>query len=189
VTRLPIIEYPDERLRTASAPVTVFDAALGSLIDDLVETLHATTGIGLCAPQTGELRRVLVMDLSGDGSAPQAYVNPEILSRSGLAIVEESCLSLPGVAAKVFRSARVRVRASDRTGRSFERDLEGMHAVCLQHESDHLDGKLFTDRLSALRRLRFRTALAALERKASRSARSREAAGVRATPDPRQAVR
>lgn len=169
---LPILEYPDERLRTPAAPVTVFDAALGSLIDDLVETLHASTGIGLCAPQTGDLRRVLVMDLSDDGSAPQAYVNPEILSRSGLAIVEESCLSLPGIAAKVMRSGQVRVRASDRNGQTFERDLDGMHAVCLQHESDHLDGKLFTDRLSALRRLRFRSAFAALEGGTSRPVRS-----------------
>ena len=166
MTRLPIIEYPDERLRTPAAPVTVFDAALGSLIDDLVETLHATSGIGLCAPQTGDLRRVLVMDLSEDGSAPQAYVNPEILSRSGFAIAEESCLSLPGITAKVVRSAAVRVRASDRDGRPFERDLDGMHAICLQHESDHLDGMLFTDRLSRLRRLRFRSAFAALERDA-----------------------
>ena len=168
--RLPIIEYPDERLRTQADPVTVFDAALGSLIDDLVETLHATTGIGLCAPQTGNSRRVLVMDLSGDGSAPEAYVNPEILSRSGFAIVDESCLSLPGITAKVVRSAEVRVRASGRDGRTFERDLEGMHAVCLQHESDHLDGKLFTDRLSRLRRLRFRSAFATLERAARQRA-------------------
>lgn len=172
MARLPIIEYPDERLRTPAAPVTVFDEALGSLIDDLLETLHASPGIGLCAPQTGDLRRVLVMDLSDDGSAPRTYVNPEILSRSGLAIATESCLSLPGISARVMRSAQVRVRASDRNGRTFERDLDGMHAICLQHESDHLDGKLFTDRLSSLRRLRLRSAFAALQRQADQRAGS-----------------
>ena len=164
---LPIIEYPDERLRARSDAVTSFDAAFGAFVDDLVATLHASPGIGLCAPQVGTLRRVLVADLSDDGSDPQEYVNPELLSRSGLAVVDERCLSLPGISAKIVRAAAVTVRASDRAGRVFERELEGMHAVCVQHEIDHLDGKLFTDRLSAFRRLRHRSALAALERRAA----------------------
>jgi peptide deformylase len=153
MTRLAILEVPDPRLRQPSAPVATFDASLVRLVDDLVETLHDAGGIGLAAPQTGHLTRVLVMDLTGDRSGPEAYVNPSILARSAFGLVEESCLSLPGVVANVVRATRVKVRAQDATGAVFERDLEGMHAVCLQHEVDHLDGKLFVDRLSAVRRM------------------------------------
>jgi len=166
VTRLTIIEYPDPRLHTPAEPVASFDAALGSLPDDLGETLHASSGIGLCAPQVGELAQVLVVDLGEPASDPHEYVNPEFLARSGLAVIEESCLSLPGISANVMRSATVRVRARDRSGQGFERDLEGMRAICLQHEMDHLAGKLFVDRISAVRRLRFRSRLAALRERA-----------------------
>ncbi len=154
----PILEYPDPRLRMRADPVTVFDASVAELVDDLLEALYATTAIGLSAPQVDDRRRVLVADLSGDGSAPQVYVNPEILSSAMPGIVEESCLSVPGVVGNVVRSTRVRVRAQDRFGKPFERDLEGMDAVCLQHEMDHLEGKLFVDRLSPIRRLLFRAA-------------------------------
>jgi peptide deformylase len=101
----------------------------------------------------GVFERVAVTDLSGEATDPQVYVNPEILSRSAIGLVEESCLSVPGVVGNVFRATRVRVRAQDRQGRTFERDLDGMHAVCLQHEIDHLEGKLFIDRLWFWRRL------------------------------------
>jgi peptide deformylase len=155
--RRPILEYPDPRLRERSAPVTAFDAGLAHLVEDLVETLHATpAGIGISAPQVGDLRQVLIMDLTESRTAPEVYINPAILSRSVPGLVEESCLSIPGVVGNVVRSTQLRVRAVDAEGRPFERDLEGMHAVCLQHEVDHLEGKLFIDRLPLPQRLRFR---------------------------------
>ncbi|MFW5680910.1 MAG: peptide deformylase [Pseudomonadota bacterium] len=150
---LAILRYPDPRLRLKAVPVVDFDDALRGFVDDLVATLHAHGGIGLAATQVGDLRQVLVMDLSGTASAPEVYVNPVILSRSVSALVEESCLSIPGVVGNVVRSIKVRVRAQDPHGMVFERDLEDMHAVCLQHEIDHLEGRLFIDRLSLLRRL------------------------------------
>ncbi len=160
MARLAILEYPDPRLRVPSKPVTRFDAALSRRIDDLIETLHAAEAIGLSAPQVDDRRQLLVMDLSGDGSAPQVYVNPEILDSSTLGLVEESCVSLPGIVGNVIRPTEVRVRAQDRSGEPFERHLSGMQAVCLQHEMDHLAGKLLVDRLSLLRRLRIRVAAA-----------------------------
>jgi len=157
---LPIIEYPDPRLRERSEPVTIFDAELGQLVDDLIETLHATKAIGLSAPQANVFRQVLVTDLSGNASDPQVYINPEILAKSVPGLVEESCLSVPGVVGNVVRATQVRVRAQDRSGKMFESNLEGMHAVCVQHEMDHLVGKLFVDRLSWFRRLRLRASAA-----------------------------
>jgi peptide deformylase len=164
MARLAILEYPDPRLRQSSRPVTAFNADLGRLIDDLFETLYGTTGIGLSAPQAGDLRRVLVMDLSGNATAPQVYINPEILASTMPGLVEESCLSVPGVVGNVVRATQVRVRAQDKDGKAFECDLEGMHAVCVQHEMDHLDGRLFVDRLSWIRRLRARAAAKARAR-------------------------
>ncbi|TVR64137.1 MAG: peptide deformylase [Gemmatimonadales bacterium] len=157
---LPILQYPDPRLRLVSAPVDRFDQELLRRIDELFETLYATTGIGLSAPQVGDLRRIVVMDLSGSHSKPELYVNPEILSSDVMGLVEESCLSIPGVVGNVVRATKLRVRAVDRAGHPFERDLEGMHAVCMQHEVDHLDGKLFIDKLPMIRRLAIRTSAA-----------------------------
>jgi len=156
VPERPILEYPDPRLRQRSAPVSIFDDDLGRLVGDLFDTLYATSGIGLSAPQLGTLQRVLIMDHSGSASAPEVYVNPELLQRAAIGIVEESCLSVPGVTGNVFRATRVRVRAQDQRGAAFERELEGMPAVCLQHEIDHLEGKLFIDRLMPWRRLLIR---------------------------------
>jgi peptide deformylase len=153
---LPILEYPDPRLRLRAQPVATFDADLSRLIDDLLETLYASRGIGLAAPQIGERRQVLVVDLSGNASSPEVFVNPEILASAVPGLVEESCLSVPGVVGDVVRATTLRVRAWDREGRSFERTVDGMLAVCLQHEMDHLAGKLFIDRLSLFRRLRIR---------------------------------
>jgi peptide deformylase len=160
MAKLPIIEYPDPRLRLPAGPVSAFDATLARLVDDLLETLYATGGIGLSAPQAGIRRQVLVMDLSGNASAPQVYINPEILSSAVPALVEESCLSVPGIVGNLVRATRLRVRAHDPAGQVFERDLEDMHAVCLQHELDHLTGRLFIDHLSLVRRLRIRLAAA-----------------------------
>lgn len=164
MSRLPILEYPDPRLRLRARPVDRFDDDLARLVDDLVDTLSATGGIGLCAPQVNHLRRVLVLQLSGD-PAPQVYVNPEIESSAVPALVEESCLSVPGFVGNVIRATRVLVRAQDVTGAPIVRELEGMAAVCLQHEVDHLDGVLFVDRLPLLRRLAFRAASLARSRR------------------------
>lgn len=162
---LPILEYPDPRLRLCSKPVTAFDADLGRLIDDLLETLYSTTGIGLSAPQAGVHRQVLVMDLSGSASSPQVYVNPQVLTSAVPALVQESCLSVPGIVDNVVRATQLRARAWDRSGQPFVRDLEGMDAVCLQHEMDHLAGRLFIDHLSLLRRLLARAGASARSRR------------------------
>lgn len=153
MARRDILVHPDPILRQPSAAVTAFDDDLQQLVDDLLETLYATSGIGLSAPQVGELRQVAVMDLSGNASAPEVYVNPAILAQARPGLVEESCLSLPGVVGNVVRATRLTARAQDRHGVAFERDLHEMHAVCLQHELDHLNGLLFIDRLSWFRRL------------------------------------
>lgn len=157
MARLAILEYPDPRLRLPSAPVAAFDASLDRLIDDLLETLYATNSIGLSAPQADDRRQVLVADLSADRSAPCIYVNPEVLSSAKPGFVEERCLSVPGVVASIWRPTHLRVRARDRSGEPFERELDGMDAVCVHHEMDHLAGKLFVDRMSAVRRLFHRT--------------------------------
>ena len=168
------MQYPDARLRCKTDPVNSFDHALQSLIDDLRNTLYESSGIGLSAPQLGESKRVLVMDLSNDKSSFDIYINPEILKKSGLAFVQESCLSLPGIKANVMRAAQLTVRAQTITGEPFERELEGMFAVCLQHELDHLDGILFIDRISRLRALRFRRTLKALEQRNTADAENQQ---------------
>ena len=170
MARLDILEYPDPRLRLQAKPVTQFDETLAELIDNLLETLHATKGIGLSAPQVNDQRQVLVIDLSGNASASQVYINPAILSKAAWGLVEESCLSVPGITGNVVRATEVRVRALDRAGETFERDLTGMEAVCLQHEMDHLAGKLFIDRLSLFRRLRMRFLAGSKARKSGNAA-------------------
>ena len=154
-----ILEFPDPRLRTRARPVTTFDAALGTLIDDLFETMYAAPGIGLAATQIDVHQRVIVIDTSSDRSGQLALVNPEILAREGEASTEEGCLSVPGIFDDVKRAAKVKVRAQDRTGAVFERDYEDILAVCIQHEMDHLEGKLFVDYLSDLKRERIRKKL------------------------------
>ena len=154
-----ILEYPDPRLRTKAAPVTVFDAALGTLIDDMLETMYAAPGIGLAATQVDVHQRVLVIDISDERNAPLTIVNPEILVREGQAQSEEGCLSVPGIFDDVKRAAKIRLRAQDKNGVSFEHDYDGILAVCIQHEMDHLEGKLFVDYLSDLKRERIRKKL------------------------------
>jgi len=161
VTRLAILEYPDPRLRTVARPVTAFDTALAALIDDLFETLYSARAIGLAATQVDVHQQVLVIDVSAQRNAPEVFINPRILARQHPGRVEESCLSVPGVLETVERATQVRVRAVGRAGRPFERELEGLEAVCLQHEMDHLAGKLFLDRLPFLARWRTRRRLAA----------------------------
>jgi len=152
MTKLAILEYPDPRLRTRATPVAVVDDAVRQLIDDLLETMYASKGIGLAASQVDIHRRVLVLDISDGRDQPMAFINPEILEAEGSAPGEEGCLSLPGIYDKLERAARVRVRALDRNGEPFELQADGLLGVCIQHEMDHLDGKLFVDYLSELKR-------------------------------------
>jgi peptide deformylase len=154
-----ILEFPDPRLRTRAQPVTQFDAELGRLVDDMFETMYAAPGIGLAATQVDVHKRLIVIDVSDAKNEPLVFINPEILSREGVAETEEGCLSVPGIFDEVQRAAKVRVRAQDRTGAVFERDYEGVLAVCVQHEMDHLEGKLFVDYLSDLKRQRIRKKL------------------------------
>jgi len=160
---LKIVEYPDPILREQSVPVADFNSAVSALVDNLIDTLNSTTGIGLSAPQVGCSYQIMVMDLSEDKSDPQVLINPKIVSKSGFAIAQESCLSIPGVSANIIRSGSIRIVAKTLSGSSIESDFENMHAICVQHEIDHLQGKLFIDRVSRLRKLRFKNTLNALE--------------------------
>lgn len=159
MARLPILEFPDPRLRTRAQPVAKVDATVRRLIDDMFETMYAAPGIGLAATQVNVHQRVLVLDISENGSTPLALINPEIVARDGIEETEEGCLSVPGIYDKVTRAEQVRVRALDRDGKSFEMNADGLLAVCIQHEMDHLEGKLFVDYLSELKRTRIRKKL------------------------------
>jgi peptide deformylase len=159
MAQLSILEFPDPRLRTRAAPVREFDAPLGRLIEDMLETMYAAPGIGLAATQVNVHRALLVVDVSEAKNEPQVFINPQILSRDGATQTEEGCLSVPQTYELVERAARARVRAQDKQGQYFERDLEGLLAVCVQHEMDHLDGRLFVDYLSSLKRERIRRRL------------------------------
>jgi peptide deformylase len=154
-----ILEFPDQRLRTRAQPVTQFDAELGQLIDDMFETMYAAPGIGLAATQVDVHKRLLVIDVSEARNEPLVFINPEILAREGVAETEEGCLSVPGIFDEVKRAAKIRVRFQDRTGAVSERDFDDVLAVCIQHEMDHLEGKLFVDYLSDLKRQRIRKKL------------------------------
>jgi peptide deformylase len=151
---LDIIEAPDRRLTTKTAPVERIDADLLRLLDDMLETMYAAPGIGLAAPQVGVLKRAFVADLGGEGEhAPIYVINPEIIARSEATnLAEEGCLSLPKQFGEVARSDQVRVRYLDRAGATQEIEAEGLLARCLQHEIDHLNGILFVDHLSPLKR-------------------------------------
>jgi peptide deformylase len=159
MARLQILEFPDPRLRTRAQPVVEVDDALRKLIDDMFETMYEAPGIGLAATQVNVHKRVLVIDLSQDRSQPLVLINPEIIERSGVEETEEGCLSVPGIYDKVTRAERIRVRTLDRFGKSHEIEAAGLLAVCIQHEMDHLEGKLFVDYLSELKRTRIRKKL------------------------------
>lgn len=156
---LPILEFPDPRLRTRAQPVERVDAGLRQLIDEMFETMYAAPGIGLAATQVNVHKRLLVIDISEQRNERLALINPEIVSHSGMEETEEGCLSVPGVYEKVKRAERIRVRALDRDGKQIEFDAHGLLAVCIQHEMDHLEGKLFVDYLSDLKRTRIRRKL------------------------------
>jgi peptide deformylase len=157
---LPILHFPDPRLHTRAKPIMVVDADIRKLAADMAETMYAAPGIGLAATQVDVHQRLLVLDISEDKSQLQVFINPEIISRSGECEGEEGCLSVPGIYEMVKRSERVQVRALDLEGKRFEVDAEGLLAVCLQHEIDHLDGKVFVEYLSRLKLSRLKARLA-----------------------------
>ncbi|HEV7779600.1 MAG TPA: peptide deformylase [Luteibacter sp.] len=149
---LTIIEFPDPRLRTVAQPVTVFDEKLKAFVEDMFETMYSANGVGLAATQVNVHERVLVADMSDERNQPLALVNPEILEKDGAQVYQEGCLSFPGIYADVTRALSVKVRAQDVTGKEIVVEAEGPLAVCIQHEMDHLAGKVFVDHLSALKR-------------------------------------
>lgn len=168
---LKILKFPDPRLRTKAVPVEVVDDEIRRLVDDLLQTMYAAPGIGLAATQVDIHKRVLVLDVSESKDEPQCFINPEILEQEGRSSSEEGCLSVPEVTEEVERAERIKVRALDADGQQFELQAEGLLAVCIQHEMDHLVGKLFVDYLSELKRQR-------IKKKAAK-ARKQDTAGSR----------
>ena len=167
MAKLPILEFPDPRLRTVAKPVAQVDDAVRRLVDDMFETMYDAPGIGLAATQVDVHLRLLVLDVSEDKNRPMVFINPEIIESEGSQVYQEGCLSVPGIYADVKRADRVRVRALDREGKAFEVDAGGLLAVCVQHEMDHLAGKVFVDYLSPLKREQVRKKLAKQRREAA----------------------
>ncbi len=157
---LPILHYPDSRLHTKAKPVAKVDERIRQLIKDMAETMYEAPGIGLAATQVNVHERVIVMDVSEDRNELLALINPEIIERDGEQISEEGCLSVPGVFDKVKRAEHVKVRALNERGEAFEMEAEGLLAVCVQHEIDHLEGKVFVEYLSQLKQGRIKSKLA-----------------------------
>ncbi|MCS3808471.1 peptide deformylase [Xanthomonas sp. 4461] len=164
---LPILEFPDPRLRTKAVPVDAADVtspAFQTLLDDMFQTMYEAPGIGLAASQVDVHKRFMVIDVSEEKNAPQVFINPEIVTRQGEQVYQEGCLSVPGIFADVSRADAITVRYLDRQGKPQELSTEGLLAVCIQHEMDHLDGKLFVDYLSPLKREMVRKKLAKMRK-------------------------
>jgi len=156
---LDILHFPDPRLRTQARKVDSVDDQVRALVDDMLETMYQAPGIGLAATQVNVHRRLLVIDISSEQNAPLVLINPELLATTGSEEMDEGCLSVPGIYERVQRAEQIRVQAQDRDGKRFELEAEGLLAVCIQHEIDHLEGKLFVDYLSQLKRQRIRKKL------------------------------
>jgi len=156
---LHILHYPDPRLRVQAEPVTQVDDAIRQLVDDMLETMYDAPGIGLAAPQVNVSKRLIVIDISEARDAPVCLINPVILEREGNEVMEEGCLSVPGIYDTVERAAAIRVQALGRDGQSYEMRADGLLAVCIQHEMDHLEGKLFVDYLTEMKRQRIKKKL------------------------------
>jgi len=163
---LNILHFPDPRLRTVAEPVTEFDDSLRQLVSDMFETMYEAPGIGLAATQVDRHIRLLVLDVSETRSRPRCLINPQILEADGEEEMDEGCLSVPGFYEKVRRAEHIRVRAQDQFGETREFEAEGLEAVCIQHEMDHLEGKLFVDYLSGLKRNRIRSKLVKMQKQA-----------------------
>jgi peptide deformylase len=167
---LTILEFPDPRLRTKAKPVEHVDAELRALIDRMFATMYAAPGIGLAATQVDVHRRFMVIDVTEDHSQPLVFINPEISARDGKTVYQEGCLSVPGIYADVERADRITVRALDRDGNPFELEADGLLSICIQHEMDHLEGKVFVDYLSPLKREQVRKRLEKAQREKARRA-------------------
>ncbi len=156
---LPILHYPDPRLHTRATEVTEVDAQIRKLVDDMAETMRAAVGIGLAATQVDVHKRLIVLDVSQDQQHLQVFINPKLVSKDGIQEREEGCLSVPGIYDRVTRAERIVVEALDREGEPFTLEAEGLLATCIQHEMDHLDGKVFVEYLSQLKQNRIKTKL------------------------------
>ncbi|MCG9714009.1 peptide deformylase [Shewanella insulae] len=156
---LKVLRFPDERLRTIAKPITEFNTELQTQIDNMFETMYEEKGIGLAATQVDYHQQLIVMDLQDDVERPKVFINLEIIEKSGDFCNEEGCLSVPGIYAKVDRAEFVTIKAQDREGNEFTLEADGLFAICLQHELDHLNGKLFVDYLSPLKRQRIKQKL------------------------------
>ena len=161
---LNILHFPDPKLRTVAKPVTEFDDNLRQLVADMFETMYEAPGIGLAATQVDRHIRLLVMDVSENGDNPRCLINPEIIAAEGEEEMDEGCLSVPGFYETVKRAERIRVRAQNPQGETREFEANGLEAVCIQHEMDHLEGKLFVDYISTLKRNRIRNKLLKLKK-------------------------
>ena len=162
---LPILHYPDPRLRNKALPVEGVDEEVRTLLDNMLETMYEAPGIGLAAPQVNISKQAIVIDISEERNAPLYLVNPEILERRGETQMEEGCLSVPYIYEPVDRAEWIKLKALGRDGKVFEMEVEGLLAVCIQHEVDHLEGKLFVDYLSEIKRSRIRKKLEKFRRK------------------------
>jgi peptide deformylase len=182
MTKLVILEYPDPRLRKKAAPVTEVDDAVRQLADNMLETMYAARGVGLAATQVDMHKRLIVLDVSESRDQPLVLINPELLKAEGSGPGEEGCLSLPGIYDKLTRATHIRVRALDRGGKPFEMETDGLLAVCIQHEMDHLEGKLFVDYLSELKRQLIRRRLEKERRQRSTGSAPRATAPGALTP-------
>jgi peptide deformylase len=166
---LNILHFPDPRLRKQAVPVDAVDDNIRTLVDDMLETMYSAPGIGLAATQVNVQKRVIVIDISEEKNQPLILINPNILVKEGNIETEEGCLSVPGFFEPVERAEQIQVTALNRSGESYQKDAEGLLAVCIQHEIDHLDGKLFVDYLSSLKRNRIRKKLSKQERLEART--------------------
>jgi len=174
MSKLNILRYPDPRLHKVAKPVTVFDARLAKLVEDMAETMYDAPGVGLAATQVDVHERLMIIDVTEDKSGLRAYINPEITWASEeKQVYDEGCLSVPGVYDGVERPARVKVRAQDIKGETFEVEADGLLAVCIQHEMDHLMGKVFVEYLSPLKRNRIKTKMVKEEREIARDQAAR----------------
>ena len=167
MAKLDILHHPDPRLRKKAAPVADVDDSIRQLTADMLETMYAAPGIGLAATQVNVHKRVLVIDISEDKSEPLCFINPEILHTEGSIDYEEGCLSVPTYYDKVTRAEKVKVKALNPQGETFEMDADGLLAICIQHEIDHLNGKLFVDHLSSLKQKRVRKKLEKLAKQSA----------------------
>ncbi len=167
---LDILTFPDPRLERIALPIKLIDDKVKKLVDDMADTMYSAQGIGLAATQVGELKRVLVMDISEEKNQLRVFINPEILRKEGTAVAEEGCLSVPGIYDKVERAETVMVTALDRDGQRFTLNASGLLAVCIQHEVDHLDGKVFVEYLSPLKANRIKNKMVKRQREVDREA-------------------